>query len=312
MDQGDGFYDTAPPSGAAEGGWRRLRRGAVRRASTILTPMAQRFARDYFGGETVDDAICVARRLAADDLPNTLGFWPIGKETEREVTDQYVASIAALAASGLDGYLSIKPPAVRFDAGLATEMAACARAQDVRLHCDSHGIESVDPSHRMIETLLGRLSPADLGTTLPGRWRRSLADADWAIEHGLSVRVVKGQWPDPSDPERDIRRGYLEVIDRLAGRARHVAVASHDVPLLAEATARLRAAGSAFEVEVIYGMPLRPILNWARENGVACRIYVPYGKGFIPNAIGQLRRNPRLAWRVLKGMATRRTGPALR
>jgi proline dehydrogenase len=276
----------------------------VSRASAMLMPMAQRFARDHIGGDTVDDAICVARRLAADGIPSTLGFWPIGTETAREMAYQYFASTEALAASRLDGYLSIKPPAFGFDAGLATEMAARARALAVRLHCDSHGIESVDPSHRMIERMLDHLSPADLGTTLPGRWRRSLADADWAIERGLSVRVVKGQWPDPEDPKQDMRQGCLKVIDRLAGRARRVAVASHDLPLLAEATTRLRAAGTVCEVEAIYGVPMAPVLIWARENGVAFRAYIPYGKGFIPNAIGHLRRNPRLAWRVLKGMAT--------
>lgn len=312
MNRGDGSYSTSAPPDAAETGMRRLKSGMVKRASALLTPIAQRVARDHIGGDTVDDAICVARRLAADDLPNTLGFWPLGDESAREMADQYLASIEALAASGLDGYLSIKPPAVLFDDGLATEMATCAKARNVRLHCDSHGIESVELSHRMIDTMLVHLPPANLGTTLPGRWRRSLEDADWAIERGLNVRVVKGQWPDPEDPDRDMRAGYLEVIDRLAGRARHVAVATHDLSLLAEATSRLRAAGASFEVEAIYGVPMAPVLVWARENGVALRSYVPYGRGFIPNAIGQLRRNPRLAWRVLKGMATRSTGPGSR
>lgn len=312
MNRDEGAYGTAPPPDAPVQGWQRFRRGMVNRASAMLMPMVQRFARDHIGGDTVDDALCVARRLAADGVPSTLGFWPVGTETAQEMTDQYVASIEALAASALDCYLSIKLPAIGFDAGPATEMAACAQARNVRLHCDSHGIELVDPSNRMIETMLGHLSPADLGTTLPGRWSRSLEDADWAIERGLSIRVVKGQWPDPADPGRDMRRGYLEVIDRLAGRARHVAVASHDLQLLAEATARLRAAGTACEVEAIYGPPMAPILRWARENGVAFRAYVPYGKGFVPNAIGQLRRNPRLAWRVIKGMATGGAGSAPR
>jgi len=212
----------------------------------------------------------------------------------------------------LDGYLSIKPPAVSFDARLATELATFAHAQSVRLHCDSHGIESVDPSHQMIESLLSALSPTYVGTTLPGRWSRSLEDADWAIERGLSVRVVKGQWPDPADPERDMRLGFLELIDRLAGRARHVAVATHDIPLIEEATARLRAAGTTYEVEVISNALMIPVQHWAQQHDVPLRAYVPYGKGFLPNAISQLRHNPRLMWHVLKGMATWRKNPGQR
>ena len=301
MNRGEGRHGTAPPPDAAVVGWRRWRATAVKRASALLMPIVQRVARDQIGGETIEDAICVAHRLAGDGLPNTLGFWDGGAETARQVADVYVDSVEALAAGGLDGYLSIKPPALRFDVRLASEVAACAQGGGVRLHCDSHGTEAADLSHRMVETLLGHLPSSDLGTTLPGRWCRSLADADWAVERGLAVRVVKGQWPDPDDPDRDMRRGCYEVIDQLAGRARHVAVASHDVPLLAAGIAQLRAAGTSCEVELIYGPLMAAPLRWARDEGVAARIYVPFGKGFIPNAIGLLRRNPRLAWRVIKG-----------
>lgn len=77
-----------------------------------------------------------------------------------------------------------------------------------------------------------------IGVALPARWGRSLEDADAAVAGGLAVRVVKGEWPDP-DRDLDPRRAYLELIDRLAGRARHVGVATHDRELAREAFARL-------------------------------------------------------------------------
>lgn len=301
---------TAPPTEEEPAGWRRLRTSAVKRASALVMPLVQRVARDYIGGETLDDAMCVAHRLAGENLPHTLGFWDTEAYDGPQVAKIYLDSVERLAASGLDGYLSIKPPALRFDAALATELAAVAETQKIRLHCDSHGTEVADPSYAMMETMHGRLSASRLSTTLPGRWSRSLADADWAIERGMIVRVVKGQWPDPADPARDMAAGCLEVIDRLAGRARHVAMASHDLPLVEEAIGRLRAAGTSCELELIHGVPMAEPLRWAREHGVGVRIYVPFGKGFVPNAIGLLRRNPRLAWRIVKGLvaAGGRTG----
>ena len=52
--------------------------------------------------------------------------------------------------------------------------------------------ETVDDTFNLIGK--ARDIYAKLGCTLPGRWRRSLSDADRAIEMGLRVRVVKGQW----------------------------------------------------------------------------------------------------------------------
>jgi proline dehydrogenase len=88
-----------------------------------------------------------------------------------------------------------------------------------------------------------------------------------------------------------------------------VAVASHDVPLAAESIARLRAAGTPCELELLFGLPMTASLEWARENGAAVRIYVPYGKGYLPHAVSQLRRNPRFIWWILKDLVTPRRAP---
>jgi proline dehydrogenase len=53
-------------------------------------------------------------------------------------------------------------------------------------------------------------------------------------------------------------------------------------------------------VEVLLGMPAGPLLAWAKQNGVKVRVYVPYGCGFIPNAVGVLRRNPRLVLAIAR------------
>jgi proline dehydrogenase len=84
-------------------------------------------------------------------------------------------------------------------------------------------------------------------------------------------------------------------------------VASHDVPLAAEAVSRLRRAGTPCELELLYGMPLTRSLRWADTSGVPVRIYVPYGRGYLPYAVSQLRRNPRLLWGLLRDLVPARS-----
>jgi proline dehydrogenase len=267
----------------------------------------QRAARDYVGGQFIEDAMTVVERFASDGITSTLGYWNTPDFSPRQVADEYLASILSVRAANVDNYISIKTPALNFSADLAAELGAGAQAHQVRIHCDSHGTEAADPTYAMLETMLQHCAADKLGTTLPGRWKRSLSDADWAIDRGIPVRVVKGEWPDPSDPRRDPAAGYLEVIDRLAGRAFHVAVATHKPKLAAEAVARLRAAGTRCGLELLFGLSTRAMLRWAKENNVPVRVYVPYGPYYLPYAINQLRYNPRILWWVLKNAVTRRS-----
>lgn len=258
-------------------------------------PLIRRAARPFLGGETISDALCAIAQLKSQNLATALSYWDIGRESVKDVEAVNLAAIAELGPLYADTYLSLKPPALRFSHQAAHALASAAAEHGLRLHFDSHGAEVADLQNAMIETMLGALGPEFLGTTLPGRQQRSLRDADWLSNNSLNARVVKGEWPDPASPKRDPRGGFLEVIDRLAGRAHHVSVATHDLALAREAIGRLRAAGTSCEIEVLLGMPAHALLTWAKTSAVKVRVYVPYGLGFIPNAVGVLRRNPRLA-----------------
>jgi proline dehydrogenase len=156
----------------------------------------------------------------------------------------------------------------------------------------------------MAERVLGCVAGAacdnpQVGCVLPGRWQRSLRDADLVSRLQIRVRVVKGQWADPEHPDIDLREGFLAVVDRLAGRARHVAVATHDAQLAREALRRLTAVGTPCELELLFGLPMRAARQVARDLGVSTRVYVPYGHSWVPYALSWVRQNPRVLWWVV-------------
>ena len=181
--------------------------------------------------------------------------------------------------------------------------------QQYAAHFDSLGMDSAEPTRALVEELLPRYS--NLSFTLPGRWARSLQDAEWAVSRGLGVRVVKGQWEDPSMPKRDPHKGFLEVIERLAGGARSVAVATHNPTLAVPALERLMKAGTPCELELLFGLPSKAVRRIAIAMGVSTRVYVPYGYGWLPYSLSQARKNPRILWWMLKDAMLRRPEAAI-
>lgn len=280
-------------------------RQARRLAGKMLTPALRRAPRRYVAGETLDAAREVAGGLVAQGRSVTLGFWDGPADTPREVADRYLAALDALPASDVDAYVSVKLPALGFSADLLAEVVARAERAGRRVHLDALAPESVMRTRTTVEEVRRSHPRAAMGTTLPARWARSPEDAGWACAHGLHVRVVKGQWPDYADPGRDPRAGFLAVIDALAGRAAHVAVATHDADLAAEALVRLRAVGTPCCLELLYGLPMTRPLRVAARLDADVRVYVPYGAAYMPYALSQLRTHPRVAvWLARDVLAT--------
>jgi proline dehydrogenase len=251
-------------------------------------------SRAYVAGATLEDAVRVSNRLAAQELATSIGYWNVAGEAPRAVADAYLAGLERIARARLDCSLSIKASAMGCSRALVDEVVARAVETGVGVHFDAMRPESAGPTLQLIAESAARFPR--VGCTLPARWQRSARDAQRALELGVNVRVVKGQWADPLR-EVDPREGYLSLIDRLAGRARHVAVATHDPALAHAALARLRAAGTPCQQELLFGLPLKAALRVAVEAGVSTRIYVPYGEAWIPYCVSRLRENPRiLVW----------------
>ncbi len=289
----------------------RLKQSVLRRARPIRRRAArfidrrlpERVRQAYIAGPKLEDAIAACHKFAGQGIASTVGYWNEADEDSRSVTDAYLATVAAVSAEGLDSYVSVKAPTVAFSSALMTEVVEQARQASVGIHFDSLGPEAADATFEMITSAVQGFPR--IGCTLPGRWRRSLDDAQRAVKLGLNVRVVKGQWKDPDAPDIDLRQGYLAVIERLAGGARHVAVATHDAWLVREALRRLQAAGTSCEVELLYGLPTAAARAVAREMGVGVRLYVPYGEAYLPYALSQAVRKPHIVAWILRDTVIR-------
>ena len=258
----------------------------------------QTAGRAYVPGERLQDALQIAERLGAQGTPCTIGYFSSAADSPEASARVSRSIVDAVAALQPRGYVSIKAPACGYYPQLIASVVLKAREADVLAHFDSHELHTADATLQCVRqaaALGGRV-----GLTIPGRWRRSVADAEFACSLGVRVRLVKGEWADPGDRARDRRKGSMEVVECLAGRAREVAIASHDPWLVQQALSRLMAAGTQCELELLYGMPMRQVVALARKFAAPVRVYIPFGIAWRPYAASKVAEDPRILWWLVR------------
>ena len=264
----------------------------------VWRKVAERAAQAYVAGSSVNDAVRVGRRWRGRRVRTTIGFWNDGEDPAEKVQRETLKCVGALERCLPGGYVSIKLAAMGYREDLLRPILVRAADAGFRVHFDSLGPETVDRTNAVIDHALELHD--DLGCTLPGRWVRSVEDAEVAAGKGLAVRVVKGQWADPEAPQRSAHAGFLEVVERLAGRARLVAIATHDAPLAERCVRLLQAAGTDVELELLHGLPMRKALALARRRGVPIRVYVPYGESWLPYSLDYVERHPEVVFWLVR------------
>jgi proline dehydrogenase len=221
-----------------------------------------------------------------------LGYSAPAEVSPRDAANVHLDVFDRLEPHSWDGSVSVKLSALRFDVALFEGLAQAAARTGRRLHLDSLAPELAEPTWSLLERTDHRSA---IGTTLPGRWRRSPADAARAADLGVAVRVVKGQWPD-SAWRGDVASGFLAVVEQLAGADIPISIATHDPPLAEEALGRLVEAGTPCELELFYGLPFARPARVARALGVPIRVYTPFGDAGTPYRAADVARRPRVAW----------------
>ncbi|MDE1915699.1 MAG: proline dehydrogenase [Sphingomonadales bacterium] len=238
-----------------------------------------------------------AHRLAARGMDASFGYFHKADATPDAVLAAELTLAQALRGSG--AVLAVKAPALGFCAGRIAALAACG----MPMMLDSHGPAQADATLALADRHEG------LGCAIPARWQRSRGDALRLRDSLAPLRLVKGEWADPTGDPPDLCDAFLDLVAALAGRSAPVIIASHDPALVAPALDRLIASGTPCLLEQLRGLPRRRTMALARARSVAVRIYTPTGPGWWPYAIDKALARPYLPvwwWRDRLGLPDRR------
>ena len=260
-------------------------------ALALFRKVMARASLGYMAGPTLEDAVGFCRTLHEHGFPTTIGYWEPGATAPELIIHEYLSALDALGREIRDGSCMVKIPSLRYRPDLLDEVVARGRSSGTTLVFDSIFVDMADPILAMVERVAEHNK--DLCFTLPARWPRSVRDAARVAELGIDARVITGIWADPQHPAHDMDRGFLDIVDQLAGKVRQVGIATHNPAIAREAVRRLSATSTRFELQVLFGMPMQGIAGLADALGVPLRVYVPYGNPLPPGVLlGRIRRNP--------------------
>jgi len=279
---------------------------------TIRNRIIRKVALRHIAGPDINNAMVVCRWADSKGFRSILSPWADIDSNDRPASivkknmfERYKLSIDKLNSENLNGYLSIKLNAIDFDYGIFKELLQYGQKYHTRIHVDSLDPDSADTTFRFLEQASDYHDI--LGCTLPSRWRRSLRDAERAINLNLSIRMVKGQWEDPNR-KIDSKKNYILIAEKLAGRAKHIGVATHDVSLAETALKLFTSSATHVELEQFFSLPLNGI-DLANKYICPYRLYVAYGHPGIPYNYRFALTRPNLAFWMISDFAFHRKKP---
>jgi len=279
---------------------------AIKR-TLVQNGMSKGIVQRFVAGETLEEALVTARRLQEKKIGTALDLLGENVATEpeaKEAASAYIRVLDALAESGLPSpYISIKLTALGLD--LSDAMAAqnlsriltASRAYpDAFVRVDMEGsaytqrtLDIVRASHREF---------GSVGTVLQSALRRTDDDLALLISDGISVRLVKGAYAEPSSvafPDKsDVDTAYVRQMRELLQHGYHPAIATHDEAILHEAKRFVRENGvenDRYEFQMLLGIR-RDLQETLAQEGYHVRAYVPFGVSWYPYFMRRLAERP--------------------
>jgi len=262
-----------------------------------------RLARQWVAGETLEDAIRVAKAANARGigaLVNHLGEHYRERQQVEGAVQEYLRLVAALRGAGVKGDVSLKP--TQFGILIEREYALsqivpvldAVKAWDRTLWLDMENASTVDDTLWVYERLLRRHER--VGVCLQANLRRTEADLRRLLAEGARIRLVKGAYKERPEvaymTRPEINREYLRHLQVLFQEGEHFQVATHDGAMIQRALELAEEHSVPFEFAMLQGVR-DPLKGELAAQGYQVTEYIPYGPTWLPYFSRRLRERPR-------------------
>lgn len=296
--------------------------------ASILPLLPQRlvwiFSKRYIAGQTLDDAIGIAKKLNNEGNMVTidlLGEFITELSQAEKNRDEYIEIIETVEKSGLDGNYSLKPTMF----GLLIDKDACyemirdivSKAVDYNnfVRVDMEDSQCVDLEIELFRKLKKEF-PKNVGLVLQAYLHRTIHDIDDMMdmhkpENPVNYRLCKGIYVEPEKiaykKYEEINKHFLEDLEYMFKNGIYPGIATHDEKLVVGAyqlIEKYKVPNDKFEFQMLYGVTpgLRKSIL---KKGYRMRIYTPYGKQWFAYSTRRLKENPKMAQEIIKALFVR-------
>ena len=270
---------------------------------TLKQSLLYPFARRFFAGLTLEDALALAAHDNAHGVSATLDY--LGEDvrdgTEAEkARSEYSRIIEEIAARRLDASVAIKLTHIGLDISRemaensALELVAAARARGVFVWVDMEGSAHTQATIEIYRGLL-REYPGGVGIALQAYLKRTWDDLKSLAGEGAKVRLVKGAYNEPPEiaitGNRELRRRFVDMTEYLIQSGRPFAIGTHDRAVI-KAAEKMSGGRDAIEFQMLMGIRDDVKLRLARQ-GRRVVEYVPYGSDWYGYGIRRLKERRR-------------------
>jgi len=275
-------------------------------------------ARRFIAGETITDAIDVARGLERGGLAVTLDLLATSARSSEQatrVTRAYVEMIGEIERSGIDRNVSVKLTQLGLDVDRATCIDNLRRILDAATPGDFFVRIDMERSRYTEQTLdafetLWSIGYRNVGVVMQSYLRRAENYVRRLNTLGARVRLVKGAYHEPREvalqQKADVDAVFIELMHLLLREGTYPAIATHD-PGLVAATRQFATANGIgldrFEFQMMYGVR-RDLQTSLTRGGHRLRIYVPFGQEWFPYFMRRLGEQPAHLGSLVRNLAS--------
>ena len=295
-------------------------RSKALQAFSMDFPLAKRVSRRFVAGETLDEAIEVAKGLNAAGMLvslDHLGENVTKKEEAKRAAMEYLAALDAIGDHELNCNISIKLTQLALDIDLmlceelVRKIAARAKKVGTTVRLDMESSAYTQDTLDLYRKLCKKHE--NIGVVIQSYLYRSEQDLRALISQGANVRLCKGAYKEPKKVafplKMDVDRNYKILLEKLfSEEARKQGVvpciATHDSKMIHGALRIIKAKripSEEFEFQMLYG--IRPELqHLLASEGYQVRVYVPYGEPWYPYLMRRLAERPANIWFLAKNL----------